>query len=153
MAHSDVIVLGGGVIGLATAWRLRERYPDFSITLVDKESSLAFHQTGRNSGVLHSGIYYKPGSLRATNCREGKKAMEAFCAEHGIAYDLCGKVIVAVDESELANLDRIYERGQANGVTCEMIDEERLREIEPHVAGIKAIHVPEAGIVDYVGVC
>ncbi len=158
MAHSDVagrdvIVLGGGIVGLATAWRLRERYPDFSITLVDKEASLAFHQTGRNSGVLHSGIYYKPGSLRATNCREGKKAMEAFCAEHGIAYELCGKVIVAVDESELANLDRIYERGQANGVTCEMIGEERLKEIEPHVAGIKAIHVPEAGIVDYVGVC
>ncbi len=158
MAHSDVqgrdvIVLGGGIVGLATAWRLRERYPDFRITLVDKESSLAFHQTGRNSGVLHSGIYYKPGSLRATNCREGKKAMEAFCAEHCIAYELCGKVIVAVDESELANLDRIYERGQANGVACEVIGQERLKELEPHVAGIKAIHVPEAGIVDYVGVC
>jgi L-2-hydroxyglutarate oxidase len=153
MAHSDVIVLGGGIVGLATAWRLRERYPDFRITLVEKEASLAFHQTGRNSGVLHSGIYYKPGSLRATNCREGKKAMEAFCAEHGIAYELCGKVIVAVDESELANLERIFERGQANGVTCEMIGQERLKELEPHVAGIRAIHVPESGIVDYVGVC
>jgi len=158
MAHSDVagrdvMVLGGGIVGLSTAWRLRERYPDFRITLVDKESSLAFHQTGRNSGVLHSGIYYKPGSLRATNCREGKKAMEAFCAEHGVAYDLCGKVIVAVDESDLPNLDRIYERGQANGVACEVIGSERLKELEPHVAGIKAIHVPEAGIVDYVGVC
>ncbi len=158
MAHSDVagrdvIVLGGGIVGLATAWRLRERYPDFRITLVEKEASLAFHQTGRNSGVLHSGIYYKPGSLRATNCRAGKLAMEAFCAEHGIAYELCGKVIVAVDESELTNLERIFERGQANGVTCEMIGEERLKELEPHVAGIKAIHVPEAGIVDYVGVC
>ncbi|MHC4875210.1 MAG: L-2-hydroxyglutarate oxidase [Planctomycetota bacterium] len=153
VGQSDVIVLGGGIIGLATAWRLRERFPDLSITLVEKEASLAFHQTGRNSGVLHSGIYYKPGSLRAVNCREGKKAMEAFCAEHSIAYELCGKVIVAVDESELPNLDRIYERGQANGVTCEMIGEERLKELEPHVAGIKAIHVPEAGIVDYVGVC
>ena len=158
MAHSDVagrdvIVLGGGIVGLATAWRLRERYPDFRITLVEKEASLALHQTGRNSGVLHSGIYYKPGSLRATNCREGKKAMEAFCAKHGVAYELCGKVIVAVDESELTNLERIFERGQANGVTCEMIGEERLKELEPHVAGIQAIHVPEAGIVDYVGVC
>ncbi|MBI1310247.1 L-2-hydroxyglutarate oxidase [bacterium] len=152
MAHSDVIVLGGGIVGLATAWRLRERYPDFRIKLVEKEAALAFHQTGRNSGVLHSGIYYRPGSLRATNCRDGKKAMEAFCTEHGIAYELCGKVIVAVDESELPNLNRIYERGQANGVECEVIGPERLAELEPHSAGVKAIHVPEAGIVDYVGV-
>lgn len=153
MSDSDVVVIGGGIIGLATAWRLAQRRPELSITLVEKEASLAFHQTGRNSGVLHSGIYYRPGSLRATNCREGKRAMEQFCAEHGIAFDICGKVIVAVSEQELPQLDRIYERGQANGVQCEVIGRERLLEIEPHTAGIKAIHVPEAGIVDYVGVC
>jgi (S)-2-hydroxyglutarate dehydrogenase len=153
MKTTDVTVLGGGIVGLATAWNLAARLPETSITLIEKENSVAFHQTGRNSGVLHSGIYYRPGSLRATNCREGKQRMEAFCEEHGIAYESCGKVIVAVDESELANLDRIFERGQANGVTCEIIGPERLKEIEPHVAGIKAIHVPEAGIVDYLGVC
>lgn len=153
MARTDVIVLGGGIVGLATAYRISQRFPDKTIRLIEKEATLAFHQTGRNSGVLHSGIYYKPGTLRATNCRTGKQAMEAFCAEHGIAYEICGKVIVAVSESELPNLQRIYERGQANGVRCEVIGAERLKEIEPHVAGVKAIHVPEAGIVDYVGVC
>ena len=153
MPACDVIVLGGGIVGLSTAWRLRQRHPALKIRLIEKESRLAFHQTGRNSGVLHSGIYYKPGSLRAVNCREGKKAMEAFCEEHGISYERCGKVIVAVDESEFPNLDRIYERGQANGVECHPIDADRLRELEPHTAGIKALHVPEAGIVDYVGVC
>lgn len=153
MPACDVVVLGGGIVGLSTAWRLRQRYPDIKIRLIEKESRLAFHQTGRNSGVLHSGIYYRPGSLRAINCREGKKAMEAFCEEHGVTYERCGKVIVAVDEAELPNLDRIYERGQANGVECEVIGVERLRELEPHTAGIKAIHVPESGIVDYVGVC
>ena len=153
MNRTDVIVLGGGIVGLATAYRLSQRYPDKSIRLIEKEASLAFHQTGRNSGVLHSGIYYKPGTLRATNCRTGKQAMEAFCAEHGVAYEICGKVIVAVDDSDNANLERIFERGQANGVRCEIIGVERLKELEPHVAGVRAIHVPEAGIVDYVGVC
>jgi L-2-hydroxyglutarate oxidase len=103
--------------------------------------------------VLHSGIYYKPGSLKALNCREGKKAMEAFCAAEGINYEICGKVIVATNEAELPALQRIYERGQANGVRCAIIDQAHLREIEPHTAGIKAIHVPEAGIVDYKQVC
>lgn len=153
MPHTDVIVLGGGIVGLSAAWRLLQRFPNLSIRLIEKEDRLAFHQTGRNSGVLHSGIYYRPGSLRAVNCREGKKAMEAFCEEHGIAWEMCGKVIVAVDESELPNLNRIYERGQQNQVSCEIIDQARLKELEPNVAGIQAIHVPEAGIVDYVGVC
>lgn len=151
--QTDVAIIGGGIVGLATAYRLQERYPHVKVTILEKEGSLAFHQTGRNSGVLHSGIYYRPGSLRATNCREGKQAMIEFCEREGVAYDICGKVIVAVDEAELGNLQNIYERGQANGVQCEIIGGERLRELEPHSAGIKAIHVPEAGIVDYPAVC
>lgn len=151
--QTDVAIIGGGIVGLATAYRLQERYPNVTVTILEKEGSLAFHQTGRNSGVLHSGIYYRPGSLRATNCREGKKAMIEFCEREGVAYDICGKVIVAVDESELTNLQSIFERGQANGVQCEIIGAERLHELEPHSAGIKAIHVPEAGIVDYPAVC
>ena len=151
--QTDVAIIGGGIVGLATAYRLQERYPAAKVTILEKEGTLAFHQTGRNSGVLHSGIYYRPGSLRATNCREGKQAMIEFCQREGVAYDICGKVIVAVDDSELGNLQSIYERGQANGVTCEIIGVERLRELEPHSAGVKAIHVPEAGIVDYPAVC
>ena len=151
--QTDVAIIGGGIVGLATAYRLQERYPAAKVTILEKEGTLAFHQTGRNSGVLHSGIYYRPGSLRATNCREGKQAMIEFCQREGVAYDICGKVIVAIDDSELGNLQSIYERGQANGVTCEIIGVERLRELEPHSAGIKAIHVPEAGIVDYPAVC
>lgn len=153
MSRFDAAVLGGGIVGLATAWQLSERAPATRIVLLEKEDRLAAHQTGRNSGVIHSGIYYKPGSLRATNCREGKVALEKFCSEHGVAWEQTGKVIVATNESQFAALDNIYSRGQQNGVACEMIDVDRLRELEPHTAGIKAIHVPEAGIVDYPGVC
>jgi len=153
MQQSDTLIIGGGIIGLATAYRLTERYPGHRVTVLEKEAELAHHQTGHNSGVLHSGIYYKPGSLKAVNCREGKLAMEAFCREQGIDFDICGKVIVAVDEAELPALEKIFERGQANGVKCEMIDRDRLVELEPHVAGVRAIHVPEAGIVDYRQVC
>lgn len=123
----DVAIVGGGIVGLATAWQFQQKYPDRSIVLLEKESEVGFHQTGRNSGVLHSGIYYKPGSMRAINCRAGKLAMERFCEEQGVPYDLCGKVIVAVDESELERLEGIYQRGQQNGVQCEMISAERLR--------------------------
>ena len=151
--QTDVAIIGGGIVGLATAYRLLERFPGTRVTILEKEATLAFHQTGRNSGVLHSGIYYKPGSLRATNCREGKKAMEEFCQCEGVAYDICGKVIVAVTEDELPKMQDIFSRGQANGVQCELIGPERLRELEPHTSGIAAIHVPEAGIVDYPGVC
>ncbi len=153
MQQTDVAIIGGGIVGLATAYRLVERYPDKRVTVLEKEADLAHHQTGHNSGVLHSGIYYRPGSLKAVNCREGKQAMEAFCTAEGIAYDVCGKVIVAVDESEIPALERIYERGQANGVKCEIIERGRLQELEPHAAGVRALHVPEAGIVDYRQVC
>lgn len=153
MSRYDVAVLGGGVIGLATAWQISRQHPQKKIVLLEKEDKLAAHQTGRNSGVIHSGIYYKPGSLRATNCRDGKVALEEFCNEHGIAWKQTGKVIVATHESQLPALERIYGRGQENGVRCEMIGVDRLKELEPHVAGIKAIHVPGSGIVDYPGVC
>jgi L-2-hydroxyglutarate oxidase len=150
---NDLLIAGGGIVGLATAYRFLKRFPGKSLTLVEKEAELAEHQTGRNSGVLHSGIYYRPGSLKATNCREGKQAMEAFCQQEEIAYDLCGKIIVAVDAAEIPRLEKILERGKANGVQCEMISAERLHELEPHAAGVQAIHVPETGIVDYTQVC
>ena len=153
MHKADLAIVGGGIVGLATAYRYIERYPDRKVVVLEKESRVAAHQTGNNSGVLHSGIYYKPGTLRATNCRAGKLAMQEFCEQNDVPFDLCGKVIVAVNESELPRLQKIYEHGRQNGVECEVIGQDRLREIEPHSAGIQAVHVPEAGIVDYRKVC
>jgi L-2-hydroxyglutarate oxidase LhgO len=149
MDHANVAIVGGGIVGLATAWQLVQRYPQLRVIVLEKESSVGAHQTGHNSGVLHSGIYYKPGSLRAVNCRAGKLAMQEFCAAHGVPYDICGKVIVAVNDVEVPRLMNIFERGQQNGIRCEMIGPERLNELEPHAAGVKAIHVPEAGIVNF----
>jgi L-2-hydroxyglutarate oxidase len=149
MAESNILIVGGGIVGLATARALCQRYPDKHITLLEKESTLAYHQTGRNSGVLHSGIYYKPNSLKAVNCRTGKQLMEDFCEREGIPFKRVGKVIIATDEKELPAMNNLFARGQANGVQCELIDRERLLEIEPYVHNaITAIHVPEAGIVD-----
>lgn len=153
MTHFHVAIVGGGIVGLATAWQLLQRFPRLRVVVLEKEPAVGEHQTGHNSGVLHSGIYYKPGTLRALNCRTGKKAMEEFCARYGVAFEICGKVIVAVGEAELPQLERIFERGQQNGVRCEMISRERLIELEPHTAGIKAIHVPEAGIVNFRAAC
>lgn len=148
----DVAIIGGGIVGMATAFRLSEKHSGLRLAVLEKESDVAAHQTGRNSGVLHSGIYYKPGSLKARNCRTGKAAMEQFCKAEGIPFDLCGKVIVATKREELPLLEKIYERGQANGVVCRKIRKAELDEIEPHTSGIAAIHVPEAGIVDYAAV-
>lgn len=145
----DVAIVGAGIVGLATAYNLSERYPSQSIVVLEKEDDIAQHQTGRNSGVIHSGIYYRPGSLKARNCREGKRALVEFCRREDIPYEMCGKVIVAVTDEERSGLREIYRRGQENGIRCEMIGPDRLRELEPHVAGVEAIHVPEAGIVDY----
>ncbi len=111
MKEAEVAVIGGGILGLATAYQVTRQYPGRSVVVIEKEPELAHHQTGHNSGVLHTGIYYKPGSLKAVNCRAGKKAMEEFCAAEGIAYEICGKVIVAIDDGELPALERIYERG------------------------------------------
>ena len=145
--EADVAVVGGGIVGLATAYQVTRQYPGRRVVVLEKETELAHHQTGHNSGVLHTGIYYKPGSMKAVNCRAGKQAMEEFCAAEGISYEICGKVIVAVDESELPALERIYERGQANLVSCTKIDKDRLAELEPHAAGVRAIHVPESSWV------
>jgi len=153
MSKTNIIIIGGGIVGLATAHNLSARYPELSITILEKENKVAAHQSGHNSGVLHSGIYYKPGSLKALNCRKGKALMEQFCEIHDIPYNICGKVIVATSEEERPVLHDIYERGQANGVVCEIIDRDQLMELEQHTAGIEAIHVPESGIVDYVEVC
>lgn len=148
-----VAVVGGGIVGLATAWQLQRARPGCRVLVLEKERELALHQTGRNSGVLHSGIYYQPGSLKARTCRAGKRLMEDFCAREGIAFEICGKVIVATRGEELPALERLLERGQANGVPCQRIGPERLRELEPHAAGVAAIHAPSAGIVDYRQVC
>jgi L-2-hydroxyglutarate oxidase len=151
--QADVAVIGGGIVGLATAYQVTQQFPDRRVVVLEKEANIAAHQTGRNSGVLHSGIYYKPGSLKAINCRAGKQAMEEFCAKEAIPFEICGKVIVALNDSEVPALDRLFERGRANGVQCTMIQRERLRELEPHAAGVRAIHVAETGIVDYRQVC
>jgi len=153
MRQTDLIIIGGGIVGLATALRFSERFPDKTTRILEKEPEIAGHQTGHNSGVLHTGIYYKPGSLKAINCRQGKQAMEAFCQAEGVPYQICGKVIVAVAPNELPALERIHARGQANGVRCQRIGPPRLAEIEPHAAGLAALWVPEAGIVDYRRVC
>jgi L-2-hydroxyglutarate oxidase len=145
----DFAVIGGGIVGLATARALRERYPAARLLVLEKEGTWAAHQTGHNSGVLHSGIYYKPGSLKARLARTGGAAMVAYCREKGIAYEVCGKVIVAVEECEIPLLDRLHQRGMDNGIPVERIGPERLRELEPYARGLAALHVPGAGIVDY----
>jgi (S)-2-hydroxyglutarate dehydrogenase len=151
--RADVAVIGGGIVGLATAHALLERYPDLTLVLLEKEDAVARHQTGRNSGVVHAGIYYAPGSLKATLCVTGGGMLRAYCAEQGVRYDAVGKVIVATREEELPRLDALLERGNRNGVQgLRLVDEAGLREIEPHAAGLRAIHSPNTAIVDYGGV-
>jgi (S)-2-hydroxyglutarate dehydrogenase len=146
----DIVIIGGGIVGLATAYRLKIQSPDLKVLLLEKENKLAQHQTGHNSGVIHSGIYYKPNSLKAQNCLEGYKQLLAFCEAHNIPYDLCGKVIVATKPSELQALKNVYERGLANGLAgLKELDAEGIKAHEPHVKGIKGIFVPQTGIVDY----
>lgn len=151
---ADVVVVGGGIVGLATADALVRRHPGLKLVLLEKEAGVARHQTGNNSGVVHAGIYYTPGSLKARLCVAGVRALRDFCEEHGVAYQAVGKVIVATQEAELPRLDALFERGQANGVPgLRTIDADELREIEPHAAGLRAIHSPDTAIVDYPGVC
>ena len=146
----DVAIVGGGIVGLATARELLKRQPGLRVAVVEKEPEIGEHQTGHNSGVIHSGIYYAPGSMKAKACVAGAAAMMRYCDEHGIGYQLCGKVIVATDESEVPRLENLYQRGLANGVPeIRMIDADELFEIEPHVTGVKALLSPRTGIVDY----
>jgi L-2-hydroxyglutarate oxidase len=151
---TDVVVVGGGIVGLAAAYRILEARPGARVVLLEKESRLAAHQTGNNSGVLHSGLYYKPGSEKARLSVGGLKQMIAFCREQGVAYEQCGKVVVATDENELPRLQTLWERGNANGLQgLRRLNPAEIREIEPHAVGVAAIHVPQEGIVDYPAVC
>ncbi len=146
----QVAIIGGGIVGLATALRLTERHPDCKVIVLEKEPTLAQHQTGHNSGVIHSGIYYAPGSAKAQFCTAGVGLLTRFCEENDIEYEQCGKVIVATSESEFGRMNTLYERGVANGVQgLEEIGPERLKEIEPHSFGLKALWVPVTGIVDF----
>ncbi|MCB0561331.1 MAG: L-2-hydroxyglutarate oxidase [Lewinellaceae bacterium] len=146
----DIGIIGAGIVGLATAYQLSQRRPELKIAIIEKEKRAAQHQTGHNSGVIHSGIYYKPGSAKALNCRRGYQYLLEFAREHNIRHDVCGKVIVATNEKERPQLDGILERGRANGLEgIRKIGREELREIEPHVNGLEAIWVPQAGIISY----
>lgn len=149
----DIAIIGGGIIGLSTAMQLSEKHPQNKIIVIEKEDSLANHQTGHNSGVIHSGIYYKPGSLKAYNCVTGSRDLMKFCDINNIRYELCGKVIVATNEKELKALQTLHERGIANGVQgLRILDPAELKEIEPHALGLKGLYSPNTGIIDYVEV-
>ncbi|HEU5052511.1 MAG TPA: L-2-hydroxyglutarate oxidase [Hanamia sp.] len=147
----DIAIIGGGIVGAATFYQLQKHYPSLKIIIIEKEPRLAFHQTGNNSGVMHSGLYYKPGSLKANNCVEGRKALVKFAQENNIPHDVCGKVVVATDESELPYLDKIFETGLQNGIEgIEKINAQQIKEHEPFCEGIAGIWVPCTGIIDYV---
>lgn len=152
MSRSDFAIVGGGIIGLSTARSLSLRYPGASVLVLEKENSWARHQTGHNSGVIHSGIYYKPGSLKARFSKEGGAALAELCQEHNIAHEVCGKVIVATERAELERLDNLYQRGLENGLKVEKLGPKGLKDLEPHATGLAALHVPSTGIVDYAGV-
>jgi len=146
----DVVVIGGGIVGLATALQLQNANPNIKLLLLEKEEALALHQTGNNSGVIHSGIYYKPGSLKATNCIRGYHQLIEFCQLNAIPFELCGKIIVATSKEEIPLLNNLFERGKQNGLTdLKKINKEELKEYEPHVNGIEGVVVPQTGIVDY----
>lgn len=150
MENYDVIVVGAGIVGLATALQIKQQKPNLKVLVLEKELKVAAHQTGNNSGVIHSGIYYKPGSLKAKNCIEGYHLLIAFCQQHQIPFELCGKIIVATSESELTALDNIYKRGVENGLSgLRYINSEEIKAIEPETFGVKGLVVPQTGIVDY----
>ena len=149
-----VTIVGGGIVGLAAAYRIGQRRPDAEVTVLEKETGVGRHQSGNNSGVLHAGLYYKPGTIKARLAVCGIRQMVGFCQENGIAHEVCGKLVVASNEEELPRLRDLFERGQQNGLEgLEMLGPEQMREIEPHVAGIAAVRVPQEGIADYPAVC
>ncbi|MBM4176271.1 MAG: L-2-hydroxyglutarate oxidase [Ignavibacteria bacterium] len=150
MKQFDVVVVGAGIVGLATALKLLKNKSSLKVAIIEKENDVAKHQTGNNSGVIHSGIYYKPGSLKAKNCVDGYNQLIKFCREENIKFELCGKIIIAVNEKEIPTLNMIYDRGIQNGLSdLKIISQEQIKEYEPHARGLKAIHVPQAGIIDF----
>ena len=149
----DVIVIGSGILGLSTALRILQSRPKTRLVLIEKEADIAQHQTGHNSGVIHSGLYYKPGSLKATNCRNGYTQMLEFCQQESVPYEICGKIVVATTKEELPGLQELYRRGVANGLQdLKFLSPNEILEREPHCQGIKGLLVPQAGIVDYTAV-
>ena len=154
MNSRRVVIIGGGIVGLATAYRMAERFPGARITVLEKEDGVGRHQTGHNSGVLHCGLYYKPGSVKARLAVSGIRQMVAFCQENAIPHEICGKLVVAADADEVPRLRSLQERGAANGLEgLRWLEREEMREIEPHVGGVAALRVPQEGIVDYARVC
>ena len=146
----DLLVIGAGIVGLATALEITRRFPDLHIAIVEKEDRVAAHQTGHNSGVIHSGLYYRTGSLKARNCVAGASSMKQFCRDHGVPFEECGKLVVATSQEEVPRLDQLHQRGIANGVPgLRMLPRDEFRQIEPHCEGLAALHVPSTGIVDY----
>jgi len=152
MTH-DYCIIGGGIVGLATAMALLQQRPGASLLILEKEASLGRHQTGHNSGVIHAGIYYAPGSLKAELCKRGAQATKDFCREHGIAFDVCGKLLVASNPLEMQRMEALYQRSQQNGLKVERLDAGELKRREPNIAGLGALFVDATGIVDYKQVC
>lgn len=148
--HFDIIIIGGGIVGLAAAYKINLKYPSKKILVLEKETGVAAHQTGHNSGVIHSGLYYKPGSYKAKNCVDGRRELVAFAREHNVKHDICGKIVVATQSSELAHMNKVFNNGLANGVEgIEKINASQIREIEPYCNGIEGLWVPCTGIIDY----
>ncbi|MGV3559758.1 L-2-hydroxyglutarate oxidase [Larkinella arboricola] len=151
---NDIVIIGGGIVGLATALQIKRQRPHLSVTVLEKEHRVAAHQTGHNSGVIHSGLYYKPGSLKATNCIRGYWMLIEFCEQENVPYELCGKIVVAMKPEEVPLLNNLYERGQQNGLEgLKRLTQPQMNEIEPHVRGVEGMWVPQTGIIDYVQVC
>jgi len=149
----DIAIVGGGIVGLATAYKIQKKFPDLNIVVFEKEKQLAFHQTGRNSGVIHSGLYYKPGSFKAKNCVKGRKQLVEFAEENNVAYDVCGKIVVAINQEEFKRLEQLKLNGEQNGLTgLKLLNPNEFKKIEPNIDGLKALWVPESGIIDYKGV-
>ena len=149
----DIAIIGGGIVGLATAYQLTQRSPQLTIAILEKEEGLAQHQTGHNSGVIHSGLYYRPGSLKARTCTAGRKALVEFAKKHKIPHEICGKIVVATSPREIPRLEQLYERGQQNGIEgFQRINADQIKSFEPHCNGIDGLHVPCTGIIDFVAV-
>ena len=150
MEQFDISIIGGGIVGLSTAYKLQSKYPNLKIAVIEKENSLAYHQTGRNSGVIHSGLYYKPGSFRAKNCVDGRKQLVKFAIENNIKHEVCGKIVLAKNSEEAKRLDQLKSNGIKNGlVGLKILNKNELNQIEPYAGGVAALHVPESGIIDY----